>query len=435
MSKINRRKFLNKAGTAAAAITIIPRHVLGGKGFVAPNDRIQLGYIGTGKQIYTLLNSIGNCKETVVLAASDVYKKKLDYFVESAKKENSKKNINAEVKAYHFYRELLERKDIDAVVIGSPDHWHAQMAVDSAKAGKDIYCEKPLALTVKEGRAMVDAARKYDRVFQTGNMQRSWRDFRHAVELVRNGYIGQIKEINISVGEPVKQCDLPTEPTPEGLDWNEWIGPSLYRGFNEIFAPSDVVNGPWAWWRGYRDFGGGLITDWGAHMFDIAQWALDMDGSGPVKFLPPETPVQTHGLAMEYANGVKVNHKIWGGKDDGNGVQFIGSEGKIEVSRSFLRTFPDTSLAKKELKSTDKRVYYSDNHYQDWIDAIKKRSKPVSDVAIGHSTSAVCNLINIAYELQRPLEWNPKTEQFIDDATADLMLDRPYRGKWNYKDF
>jgi len=435
MGKINRRNFIGKTAVGAAAVTVIPRHVLGGNGFIAASDRVNLGYIGLGKQIYTLLNSIGGCKETVAIAASDVYQSKLDLFLEVAKDNNSKKDVNANVDGYHHYRELLERSDIDAVVIATPDHWHAQIVVDAAKAGKDIYCEKPLALTVAEGRAMVNASRKYDRVFQTGNMQRSWRDFRHAVELVRNGYIGEIKEVNVSIGEPIKQCDLPTQAVPEGLDWNEWIGPSLYRGFHEDLAPAHPNEGPWAWWRGYRDFGGGLITDWGAHMFDIAQWGLDMDGSGPVQLLPPTKPEQSHGLTMVYANGVRVNHKIWGGPQDGNGVQFIGTEGKIEVSRGFLRTFPNKKLAKTELKETDKRVYFSDNHYQDWVDAMKTRTKPISDVTVGHSTSAVCNIANIAYEMQRPLLWNPEEEKFVGDDWANMMLSRPYRGKWDFTDY
>lgn len=431
---MNRRNFIGKTAVGAAAVTVIPRHVLGGNGFVAANDRINLGFIGTGKQVGTLLGGIGGCKETAVAAACDVYKKKLDLFVEAAKANNAKKSLDIKIDSYHYYRELLERKDIDAVVIATPDHWHAQIAVDAAKAGKDIYCEKPMALTVAEGRAMVDATRKYDRVFQTGNMQRSWRDFRHAVELVRNGYIGDIKEVNVSVGEPVKQCDLPTQPIPEGLDWNEWIGPSLYRGYNEVLAPADI-NGAWAWWRGYRDFGGGLVTDWGAHMFDIAQWALDMDNSGPVHFLPPPVPEQTHGLTMVYENGIRVNHKLWGGEKDGNGVQFIGTEGKIEVSRDFLRTFPNEKLAKADLKPGDKRVYYSDNHYQDWVNAMKTRTRPISDVEVGHRTASVCNLVNIAYELQRPLVWDPKTEKFSGDNWANMMLSRPIRGKWDFTDF
>ena len=427
---INRRKFLGNSATAVAAFTIIPRHVLGGNGFLAASDRINLGYIGVGKQVYTLLDEIGKCKETVVLAGCDVDQKKLDYFRSEADKNNKAKNIQVKVDAYKYYRELLARTDIDAVVIATPDHWHAQVAVDAAKAGKDIYCEKPMALTIAEGRAMVNATRKYDRVFQTGSMQRSWRDFRHAVELVRNGYIGEIKEINVHVGEPVKQCSLPELEPPAELDWNEWVGPSLYRGWHPDLAPK-FGDDNWAWWRGYRDFGGGLITDWGAHMFDIAQWALDMDGSGPVQFMPPDVQA-TAGLYMKYENGIIVNHKDWG---EHNAVQFIGTEGRIEVSREFLRTFPNKDLAKAELKPSDKRVYHSENHYQDWVDAMKNRTKPVADVEIGHRTASVCNIVNIAYELQRPLQWNPADEEFINDEYANLMRTRPYRGKWNFNNY
>jgi len=424
---MDRRNFVKKTAVTAAAVTVIPRHVMGGKGFIAPNDRINLGYIGTGKQSYSLLESLGQCKETIVLAASDVYGLKLERFIEEAEKNNSKK-VQANVDGYNYYRELLKRKDIDAVVIASPDHWHAQMVVDATKAGKDIYCEKPLALTIAEGRAMVNAVRKYERVLQTGNMQRSWRDFRHACELVYNGYIGEINEINVSVGEPVKQCDLPTENVPDTLDWNKWVGPSLYRGYHHILAPLPDDD-RWAWWRGYRDFGGGYITDWGAHMFDIAQWALGMDESGPVEFNPPNVPADT-GLSMKYKNGAVVNHKQWGKP---NAVQFIGSDGTIEVSRSFLKTTPK-HLAKMELTDKDKRLYFSDNHYQNWINAIKNRTKPVSDVETGHRTASVCNAINIAYELQRSLKWDPVNERFDDDY-ANMMASRPYRGKWDFTEF
>jgi len=429
-SNINRRKFIGNSAAAVAAFTVIPRHVLGGKGFVAANDMINLGFIGVGKQVYTLMEEIGKCNGTRVLAACDVDSKKLGAFKTAAEAQNKSKNVQVSVDTYKYYRELLQRKDIDAVVIATPDHWHAQVAVDTAKAGKDIYCEKPLALTIAEGRAMVNATRKYDRVFQTGNMQRSWRDFRHAVELVRNGYIGEIKEINVHVGEPVKQCSLPALEPPAELDWNEWVGPSLYRGWNPELAPL-FGDEKWAWWRGYRDFGGGLVTDWGAHMFDIAQWGLDMDKSGPVLFLPPLVPAKI-GLSMRYDNGVVVNHKEWG---EQNAVQFIGTEGRVEVSREFLRTFPAKDLAKAELKSSDKRVYHSENHYQDWIDAIKKRTRPVSDVETGHRTASVCNIVNIAYELQRPLQWNPVTEEFINDNYANSMRSRPFRGKWDFNNY
>lgn len=426
---MERKTFIKNMAWGAAAFTILPRHVLGGNGFLAPSDRITLGYIGVGKQAMGLLGNLNKCPETLVLATSDVDSKKLARFVERATEENGKK-VATPVTGYAKYRELLERKDIDAVVVATPDHWHAQICIDAAKMSKDIYCEKPLALTIAEGRAMVNAVRKYKRVLQTGSMQRSWKPFRHASELITNGYIGDIKEINVSVGEPVRQCDLPAQPIPNELDWNTWIGPSLYRGYHPVLAPPIENTKDWAGWRYYHGFGGGFITDWGAHMFDIVQWALGMDESGPVSFHAPQDPLAKEGASFQYANGVTVHHKLWG---PGNAIQFIGTEGTIEVSRSFLRSSPG-SIVEQTLKPSDKRLYESDNHYQDWVDAIKKRNRPVADVEIGHRTASVCNAVNIVYELQRDVKWNPKKEVF-DDAAANLMLSRPYRAPWDFMDF
>ena len=424
---MQRRKFITQTALAAAAFTIVPRNVLGGKGYIAPNDRINLGYIGVGRQSLGLLNSINGCKETMVLAACDVDKRKLDRFVALAAKANEAK-VKATVNGYRLYRELLERKDIDAVVIASPDHWHAQMAVDAAKAGKDIFCEKPLSLTIAEGRAMVNATRKYKRVFQTGSMQRSWPAFRKAVELVRNGYIGNVKEVNVSVGAPPRENDFPVLDAPGYIDWDMWIGPAPYNGYSPVLAnPMEATE--WALWREYRNFGGGYVTDWGAHMFDIVQWALDKDASGPVKFVPPTGPAD-YSCYYEYDNGVKVTHTKWG---ENNAIQFIGSEGTLEVSREFLRSKPE-NIVNIDIRPTGKRVYKSDNHYQDWIDAIKKRSKPVCDVEIGHRTCTVCNAINIAYLLQRPLAWNPKKEEF-NDAGANKLRSGIYRGNWDFTKF
>jgi len=427
-NKISRRSFVGKATAGAAAITVIP-----GISFASNTsvDKIRLGFIGNGMQSHGLLYAMIKCPETVVIACCDVVSTKLEKFRVEAQSVNDQKWVGEkhEVTAYKNYRELLNRKDIDSVVIATPDHWHAQIAIDAAKAGKDIYCEKPMALTVAEGRAMVNATRKYKRVFQTGNMQRSWRNFRHASELVLNGYIRDIKEINVSVGPPVKAFDLVAEPTPDFVDWDMWVGPSLYREFSTVLVPP-VEDMHYPDWRNYREFGGGMITDWGAHMFDIAQWALGMDESGPVEFNPPAVPAKI-GLQMKYKNGVILNHANW---SETNAVQFIGTKGKIEVSREFLRSDP-ASVVESEIKPTDKRLYKSDNHYQDWIDAIKKRSRPISDVETGHRTSSLCNIANIAYQLQRPLKWDPKKEQFIGDAAANMMLSRAYRGKWNFLDF
>lgn len=424
---MERRNFIKQTAMGAVAFTIVPRNVLGGKGYLAPSDRINIGYIGLGRQCLGLLNAINGCKETLVLAACDVDKNKLDRFVELADKANAQK-VQTAVKGYAMYREILERKDIDAVVIATPDHWHAQIAVDAAKAGKDIYCEKPLSLTIAEGRAMVDATRKYKRVFQTGSMQRSVPGFRKAVELIRNGYIGKLKEAKVSIGAPPRENDFPILETPDYIDWDMWIGPSPYNGYSPVLA-NPIGAKEWGLWREYRNFGGGYVTDWGAHMFDIVQWAMDKDASGPVRFVPPAEPA-TLGCYFEYDNGVKVTHTKWG---EGNAIQFIGTEGTLEVSRSFLRSKPE-SIVNIDVKPTDKHVYKSENHYQDWIDAIKKRSKPICDVEIGHRTCSVCNAMNIAYLLQRPLNWNPKKEEF-NDADANRLRSRTYRGQWNFTKF
>ena len=425
---MNRRDFISKTALGAAAVTIIPRHVLGGNGFLAPSDSLNLGFIGVGKQMYGLLNQFMKIPEAMVIAAADVDSSKLNNFIGQANKLNATKAAH-QVQGFGQYRDLLAIKDIDAVIIASPDHWHAMHVVDAAKAGKDIYCEKPLALTIDEGRAMVNAVRKYKRVLQTGSMQRSQYNFRQAADLIRNGYIGDIKEVNVSVGEPVKECDLPSLPTPAHLDWDSWIGPSLYRGYNPILSPA--LDAPeWSLWRLYHGFGGGYVTDWGAHMFDIVQWALGMDQSGPVSFTPPDIPMAKEGLYFTYKNGIKVHHKSWGSF---NAIQFLGTEGKIEVSREFLRS-DKADLPKLQIAEKDRKVYYSEDHYQDFVDAIKKRSKPICDVEIGHRTATVCNAVNIAYQIQKPIKWDPNKEVF-DSPFANNLKGRAYRGKWDYLDF
>jgi len=430
---MDRRNFIGKSALTAGAFTIIPGRVMAkdSKNSIPPSDKVNLGYIGVGKQSYTLLGSLNKCPETMVLAACDVDKIKLGRFKEAAEKANAAKldGGSQAVDTYENYRELLERKDIDAVVIATPDHWHAMIAIDAAKAGKDIYCEKPMALTVAEGRAMVDATRKYERVFQTGNMQRSWRNFRHACEMVSNGYIGEIKVINVSVGDPVMACEIPAVEVPENLNWDLWVGPSMFRNYNPELAPP-VDDRGWANWRAYRNYGGGQITDWGAHMFDIAQWALGMDQSGPVEFIAPEHGAK-RGMKMVYENGVVMNHTDWGSF---NAVQFLGSEGNIEVSRGFYRSDIE-GLTDFELKDSDTPLYKSDNHYQDWVDAIRNRTRPVSDVETGHRTAALCNIVNIGYSLERTLKWKPAHERFIDDDDANSMLTRSFRGDWNFHDF
>jgi predicted dehydrogenase len=423
---LTRRQFLGKA-SALSAFLIVPRYVLGGPGYVAPSDLINLGFIGTGKQSGGLRNNFLPSGEARIVAACDVYAPKLDQFRQQVEAFYAQKASQSSFKGctpYQDFRELLGRQDLDAVVIVTPDHWHAVQAVMAANAGKDIYCEKPLSLTIAEGRALVDAARQNKRVFQTGSMQRSSPEFRQAVELVRNGYLGEIKNINVYLGKPPKAYDLPEQPVPAGLNWDFWLGPNEYQPFHNDLAPS-LRDDFWARWRSYKEFGGGDITDWGAHMFDIAQWALDMDHSGPTEITPPDGKEHQQ-LTYRYANGVTMKHVF---SESRRAVEFVGSEGRINVARGKLETTP-ASLKDKVIGPGEKRVYRSDEHRKDWLTAIRNRSRPICDVEVGHRTATVCTLGNIAYELNRPLLWDPKKEKFKKDPEANGMLSRPMRKEW-----
>lgn len=426
-SPISRRTFIRNAALAGAGLTILPSHVFGRPGRPGPNDQINLGFIGCGKQSGGLGKRMMELPDARMVAACDVYPMKLENFVDSVNGFYSKERKSGQYKGctpYKNYQELLAQPGIDAVIICTPDHWHGTMGVRAANAGKHIYCEKPLTLTVAEGRELVKAARINQIAFQTGSMQRSDEKFRIACELVRNGYIGALKEVKVTVGGPPVPYDQPTEPIPDGLDWEAWIGPAPMVGFNHALAPgkNDTF---WPKWRNYREFGGGGVTDWGAHMFDIAQWGLGMDQSGPVEFLPAGADRKF--MTLMYANGVPVTHEDFG---RGQAVRFIGTEGSIDVSRSFLDTTPE-SLKSLTLKSTDTPLYRSTNHYQDWVDAIRTGKRPICDVETGHRSASVCNLINIAYELNRPLKWDPVAEVFIGDKEANTHLSRKARpGNW-----
>ncbi|WP_373511462.1 Gfo/Idh/MocA family protein [Persicitalea sp.] len=425
VKNVKRRDFL-KAGAVLSTFMIVPRRVLGGPGFVAPSDKITLGFIGCGKQSGGLRSNFLNNGAQIV-AASDAYRDKLALFQREAEKwyaSKAEKGTYKGVEGYADFREILARQDVDAVVIALPDHWHAAAAVRAAEAGKDIYCEKPLSLTVQEGRAMVDATRKHKRVFQTGNMQRSWPEFRQAVQLVQSGAIGEVKQVFVSVGGPPKPFDLEAQPVPAGLDWDSWLGPNVVeRPYHNDLAPT-LEHTFFPHWRNYADFGGGMMTDWGAHMFDIGQWGLGMDNSGPVEITVPG-PNKEEGLVYKYANGAQMTHR----PKDGNHCHFIGSEGEVWVARKKLVTTPK-NLESKEFSKEDYKIYVSENHYKDFLDAIKSRQKPICDVEVGHSTATVCNIGNIAYRLGRSLKWDPKKEKFEKDKEANDLLQRPMKKEW-----
>ncbi|GAB4428996.1 MAG: Gfo/Idh/MocA family oxidoreductase [Bacteroidia bacterium] len=426
--KLSRRAFVRHTTLGLAALTVVPRHVLGGPGYTAPSDMIRMGFIGTGKQSGGLAQRFLDIPEVRMVAACDVHEAKLARFRNQVHAHyaaaQGKPNFTG-CETYREYEQLIAREDIDAVIVCLPDHWHAIVSIAAMKAGKDVYCEKPMAHTVAEGRAMVEATRRYGRVFQTGSMQRSWKDFRHAVELVRNGYLGDLQTVRVNVGDPARDCDLPEAGTPAGLDWDRWLGPAPQRGYSPVLAPP-IEDDSWPMWRAYSEYGGGILSDWGAHMFDIAQWALDMDESGPVSFVPPTDPLAVRGLRMTYANGVEMIHEDFG---RGWAVQFQGSAGKLEVSRSFLDS-DIPGLVARTIGEDEQRVYRSDDHYRDFLDSIRTRQRPICDVEVGHRSASVCNLANIAYRLRRPLTWNPVKEKFKGDKEANALRGKTYRAPY-----
>ena len=424
MKQFNRRQFLKTSSLAAISTTWFVSAAGAAPGQKGPNDRITLGFIGTGTQGRGLLQNFLNHSDAQVVAVCDVdttrreYHRKIVEEFYSIKKDTEFKGC-AE---YKEFPDVIARPDIDAVVIAVPDHWHAYIAIAACNAGKDVYCEKPLSLTIHEARAMVNATRKTNRVFQTGSMQRSSSEFRKACELVRNGRLGKIKQVIVDVGPPSVPCDLPEEAMEPGLIWDLWLGPAPLRPYNSVLSPRGVHK-HFPNWRNYREYSGGMMTDWGAHHFDIAQWGLGMDDSGPVEIIPPEDPKATKGLRYLYANGVEVLH------GDSGGVLFVGTEGKILVNRGKFEATP-SALGEAPLDDKAIRLYKSNNHLKDFLDCMRSRKKPICDVEIGCRSVTVCHLGNLAYWNHRRLKWDPVKERFIGDEEANQWLDRPKRGSW-----
>ncbi|MEQ1858902.1 MAG: Gfo/Idh/MocA family oxidoreductase [Chthoniobacteraceae bacterium] len=438
--RLSRRSFLQSALAAGVAPLILPSHVWGA------NDRLTLGFIGIGKQARGLMGGFLSKAETQTVAVCDVDttrrndgKKQVEDFY--AKKTDSDYKGCA---AFGDFRELIARKDIDAVVIATPDHWHAIIAIAAAKAGKDIYCEKPLTDTIHEAWALVAAVRKNERVFQTGSMQRSSREFRVACELARNGVIGKVTRVTSGFGGPGKPCDLPGEEMEPGLDWDMWLGPAPKRDYNSILSPRGVHNN-FPQWRAYREYGGGMVTDWGAHHLDIAHWGIGADASGPLEITPPKDwETAEAGVKLRYAGGVEVEHI----KE--NGVTFFGPDGEIYVNRGkFALKLKGEEKAKftakedmpplqaqldvveKEFLADAKvKLYASTDHKADFLDAIKSRKRPITDVEIGARTVTGCHLINLAYYHGKTIKWNPAKNSFVKGGGDPKWLTREYRGKW-----
>jgi predicted dehydrogenase len=352
--------------------------------------------------------------------------------------------------AHNDFRELLARADIDAVFIATPDHWHAFIAAAAVRTGKDVYCEKPLTYNIHEALELVKSVRKTDRVFQTGSQQRSSKEFRVAAELVRNGVLGRIGAIGVAFNDPPSYYNQPAESLEPGLDWDRWCGPGPLVPYNPMLSPRGVHEN-FPWWRRTWEFGGGSITDWGAHHIDIAQWALGVDGSGPVEVRAPDNwETAKRGAQLVYANGTILTHVS--GHENGRGVSFFGSEGELHVNRGkfdlilagkSVRKFWDkevdkgtslereVTLTEREfLKDVKVRLPAPKSHFQDFLDSIASRRKPLCDVEIGASSVIACHIMNFGYRYGANAFWDPARHCFSKGGSDFWLTRESYRGDW-----
>jgi len=416
---ISRRSFLKtSAVTAGAALglpAIVPASVFGAN---PPSERITFGCIGVGNMGASDLKAFKNNRGAQVVAVCEVDAQRL---------EAARKLAQLDQKScYVDFRELLARTDIDAVTVVTPDHWHVPISIAAVRAGKDVYCEKPLTLTILEGRRLANEVKRYGRVLQTGSQQRSGDEFRKACELVRNGYIGEVTTVIAGLPGNNRKCE-PTwepQPVPEGFDYDRWLGPAEC-------APYHVQRCHYEF-RFLLEYSGGQVTNWGAHHLDIAQWGLGMDDSGPVEIVGkgefPTTGLFTTATRVDfectYANGVKLLCRTGGG-----GTRFEGTKGWVHVNRGSLKAEP-ASLLTQTIGANEIHLQDSKSHHQNFLECIRSREQPIANVEIGHRSSTVCHLGNIAMLLKRPLKWNPAKEEFIGDDAANRMRWRPARAKW-----
>lgn len=418
---ITRRRFLARTSALAAAPMILTNPASARR--VVANEQIGVGFIGMGIRGRNVLNGYFKANERArVIAVCDVDTTRREHFQQVVNTRNSSTDCDA----YNDYHDLLARTDIDAVVITTPDHWHTRIAIHAAHAGKDIYCEKPLTHSLEESRAIIDAVRAQDCVFQTGSQQRSeyGHRFVKAVEYVRNGRIGPIVSVNVGVGDPPRPCDLPGESIEPGLDWDRWLGPAPSRPYHSDLSPRGVIN-HYPDWRSYAEYSGGYFADMGAHHYDIAQWGLDADRSGPFEVLPPLDETSMRGAKLRFENGAEIIH---GGP---NGTTFVGTTGMIHVDRGRIVPVPE-NLFERPIASLEEdpdalHLPRHVNHVENWLDCIHSRERPICDVEVGARTAALCHLVNLAYELRRPLRWDWRSWRFEDDNEANTHRSPPRR--------
>lgn len=428
MSKTSRRSFLKESVLGGAILGLSPKSYRATFAAEPPSERVRVGMIGVGNQggpknnmKYFLNNIVALCD------LDNAYLAEAAGFLQ--------KEASASAMMTDDYRRLLDAKDVDAVVVTVPDHWHALMTIEACKAGKDVYCEKPLTLVVNEGKPMIEAARSNGRIVQTGTMQRSGEEFKLAVELVQNGFVGNVHTVNVTLPTPnwIARAGkpVPDSAPPADFDFNRWLGPAPLRPFN--------TNRVHYLFRFFWDYSGGQQTNFGAHHLDIAQWGLGMDDSGPVSvegsatFNPDgwyETPDTTE-IRYTYANGVTMTcRQKFDTKNSDQGAEFVGDKGSLFVYRGGIVANPVELLSDVRIP---KIVNSQANirHVQNFFDCVKSRQKPAADISIGHRSATVCHLGNIAVRANKKINWDPKTESIVGDSETSKWLTKEYREPWS----
>ena len=398
----SRRHFLGASAAVAALPIVVPKYALG----AAPSDKIVMGAIGMGGRGRSVLGSFLRFPQVQVVAVCDV----VGRHAQLAKQQVDQHHGNNDCKSYGDYRDVIARDDIDAVLIATPDHWHAIISIEAMVNGMDVFCEKPESLTIAEGRRMVEIARRYGRVF-SGGSQRVWGDYNWFHRMVRGGAIGDVQECWVNVGEPSGPCYLAPEDTPDDVDWDMWLGPAPARPFH-----SSLIQGGF---RPYRDYSGGGTTDWGCHGFGGAMFCLDLHESGPVEIEHPgKDDPQT--ATVVWPNGVRMHH----GGGTGGLLSFSGTDGYIneESRKAKTHQVPDIYIPNYKGKG---------GIFGDFLHCVKTRERPFRDIERAHRTATVCHLLNISYWLDRPLKWDAEREEIIDDPEANRWLDRPQREPWS----
>ena len=398
-------KGLAAGGAAAACPLVVPASALGLGGATAPSERLTMGAIGVGNRGAADLAAFMGFREVQVLAVCDVNHR----YLERAKAQVDNRYGNRDCAARRDFRDVTRRADIDFVQIATPDHWHAIPAIDACHNGKDVFCEKPLSLTIREGRAMVEAARRHGRVF-SGGSQRVFGDHGRLARYVHDGSLGRILEVWASVGPTSYHWELPAQPVPEWLDWDRWLGPAPWSPFHA--KRIDHNRG----WEMMRDYAGGQMTNWGAHTFGGALYAVGLDETGPVEVYPPDGKEHPH-LTYVFADGLRLYKAK--GPAGGGLLCFRGELGLAPHPKQ-----PPPASPKPM------RQYSASGLGADFLHCVRTRQRPFRDVEYAHRTATVCHLGNIALWLGRPIRWDPEREAILGDPEADRLLDRPRREPW-----